>query len=171
MSIITSKTFSFTPNSWGEHLQRIKEIFSRLREANLTARPRKCFSGYNEVEFLGHIVGQGTLKQKPDKVKVIQQEETSTTKKQIRSFSGLAGYYCKFVQNFATVAVPLTDCTKKGEPNVTRRGKSQDQAFKTLKRKLVRLAILQLSNLRKEFTLYRCIRYRSRCSSYLEDCW
>ena len=65
--------------TWEEHLQRIREVFSRLREANLTARPTKCFIGYNEVEFLGHIVGQGTLKPKPDKVKAIQQAEGKTT--------------------------------------------------------------------------------------------
>ena len=74
----------------------------------LTARPTKCFIGYNEVEFLGHIVGQGTLKPKPDKVKAIQQAERPTTKTHIKSFLGLAGYYRKFVPNFATVAVPLT---------------------------------------------------------------
>ncbi|PIK43252.1 hypothetical protein BSL78_19890 [Apostichopus japonicus] len=62
-------------------------------------------------------------------------------------------YYRKFVPNFAAVAVPLTNCTKKGEPNVIRWGESQEQAFQTLKSKLASSPILQLPDLHREFTL------------------
>jgi hypothetical protein len=139
--------------TWEEHLQKVKEVFTRLENANLTARPTKCFFGYDEVEFLGHVVGQGIVKPKPDKVKAIQQAERPTTKTQMRSFLGLVGYYRKFIPNFSAVAVPLTDCTKKGEPKVIRWGESQEQAFRTLKCKLASSPILQLPDLHKEFTL------------------
>ncbi|PIK60000.1 hypothetical protein BSL78_03079 [Apostichopus japonicus] len=139
--------------TWEEHLQRVKEVFTRIKKANLTARPTKCFIGYNEVEFLGHIIGEGRVKPKPDKIKAIQQAERPTTKTQVRSFLGLVGYYRKFVPNFAAVAVPLTNCTKKGEPNVIRWGESQEQAFQTLKSKLASSPILQLPDLHREFTL------------------
>ena len=139
--------------TWEEHLQRVKEVFTRLQKANLTARPTKCFIGFTEVEFLGHVVGQGVVKPKPDKLKAIEQAERPTTKTQVKSFLGLLGYYRKFVPHFATTAAPLTDCTKKGEPNVIRWGESQEQAFRTLKKKLVTSPILQLPDLNKEFTL------------------
>ncbi|PIK56474.1 hypothetical protein BSL78_06637 [Apostichopus japonicus] len=139
--------------TWESHLQKVREVFKRLRQANLTARPTKCFIGYDEVEFLGHIVGQGVMKPKPDKVEAIQKAEQPTTKKQVRSFLGLAGYYRKFIPNFAAVTAPLTDCTKKGEPNVIRWGENQDRAFHTLKEKLSKSPILQLPDLNKEFTL------------------
>ncbi|PIK38738.1 hypothetical protein BSL78_24428 [Apostichopus japonicus] len=125
--------------TWEEHLQRVKEVFTRIKKANLTARPTKCFIGYNEVEFLGHIIGEAS-------------RETNY-KDSSEIFLGLVGYYRKFVPNFAAVAVPLTNCTKKGEPNVIRWGESQEQAFQTLKSKLASSPILQLPDLHREFTL------------------
>jgi hypothetical protein len=139
--------------TWEEHIQKVREVFHRLRNAKLTARPTKCYIGYEEVEFLGHIVGRVTVKPKPDKIQAIQKADRPITKKQVRSFLGLAGYYHKFVPDFSTVAAPLTDCTKKGQPNTIKWGELEEQAFKILKSALSKAPILQLPDLGKEFTL------------------
>ncbi len=39
-----------------------------------------------------------------------------TTKTQVRAFLGLAGYYLCFIPNFSSLASPLTDLTRKGQP-------------------------------------------------------
>ena len=56
--------------SWDEHVSRLNEVFSRLRKGNLTARLTKCCIGFEEVEFLGHVVhvGHGCVKPKSDKI-------------------------------------------------------------------------------------------------------
>ena len=87
--------------TWEEHIAALNEVFRRLRKANLTARPSKCFIGFNEVEFLGHMVGKGIMRPKPDKVKSIKEAARPETKTQLRSFLGLAGYYRKFIPDFA----------------------------------------------------------------------
>ena len=51
------------------------------------------------------------------------------TKKQIRSFMGLAGYYRDFIPNFAAVAAPLSNLTRKGQPNIVVWGKAQERAY------------------------------------------
>ena len=139
--------------TWEEHIAALNEVFRRLRKANLTARPSKCFIGFNEVEFLGHMVGKGIMKPKQDKVKSIKEAARPETKTQLRSFLGLAGYYRKFIPDFAAIGCPLTDRTKKGEPNKVRWGVPQEIAFKTLKNKLSDSPILHLPDLTKTFIL------------------
>ncbi|KAJ8050799.1 hypothetical protein HOLleu_04137 [Holothuria leucospilota] len=139
--------------TWEEHVHNITEVFKRLRDARLTARPSKCYIGYEQIEFLGHVVGKGHMRPKPDKVEAIKQAKRPLTKTQLRSFLGLAGYYRRFIPNFAAVACPLTDCTKKGKPNKIVWEDSQEKAFRALKYKLTTQPILHLPNLQKEFIL------------------
>ena len=102
--------------SWFDHPSVLREFFCRVREANLALKPSKCFIGYTNLVFLGHKLGQGSLSPNDDLISKIKQAPSPTTKRQLRSFLGLIGYYRAFVPNFAAVAVPLSDLTKKGAP-------------------------------------------------------
>ena len=139
--------------TYGEHIKTLKEVFRRLRAANLTAKPSKCYIAYFEVEFLGHVVGRGQVKPRPAKIEAIQNAKKPETKSQLRSYLGLTGYYRAYIPNYAVIAAPLTDKTKKGEPNKVRWGESQKIAFETLKNLLVKSPILHLPDLSKQFIL------------------
>jgi len=119
--------------TWKEYLSSMRDFFSRVRNAQLTSRPTKCSVGFSSVSYLGHYVGNHSLQTKSDLVENILQARKPTDKKQLQSFLGLIGFYRKFIPNFATVAVPLTDLTKKDQPNQLKWGKAQDRAFETLK--------------------------------------
>ncbi|XP_071504670.1 uncharacterized protein [Diadema antillarum] len=140
-------------STWEEHLVVLREVLHRLREANLTAKPTKCVIGVKNVEFLGHHVGQGELKPVPAKVESIQAAARPKTKKQLRSFLGLVGYYRRFVPNFAAISAPLTDRTRKGEPALVKWGEAEEIAFNTLKQKLASEPILHLPDLERPFIL------------------
>ncbi|XP_033758666.1 uncharacterized protein LOC117340982 [Pecten maximus] len=139
--------------TWEEHVRVLRTLCERLRDANLTARPSKCFVGFHSLECLGHIVGEDKLQPTPEKIAAIQAAARPTTKKQVRSFIGLANYYRKFIPNFATIAVPLTDLTKKGMPNHVQWTDAQENAFVSLKKHLTSTPILRLPDLEKTFTL------------------
>ncbi|KAJ8020240.1 hypothetical protein HOLleu_39778 [Holothuria leucospilota] len=140
-------------STWEEHLKTVKEVLKRLRSSNLTARPTKCFIGYEEIEFLGHVVGKGTIKPKEDKVQAVKQAKRPETKTQLRSFLGLVGFYRKFIPDFSTIALPLTNLTKKGEPNKLKWDDRHENAFRTLRRKVASYPILNLPDVSKEFVL------------------
>ena len=139
--------------SFTEHVSVLHELLTRLRSANLTAKPSKCSVGYKQIECLGHIVGNASISPNPDKVEVIQTAIRPGTKKQLRSFLGLVGFYRKFVPNFSLVALPLTDLTKKGCPNKLQWTDVHETAFQTLKHSLITFPILKLPNLSEPFIL------------------
>ena len=47
--------------------------------------------------YLGHTVGNGIVQPELSKVEAVQQWPVPETKKQVRAFLGLTGYYRKFI--------------------------------------------------------------------------
>ena len=92
-------------------LARLEHVFQRLMDAGLKLKPKKCVLFQKEVEFLGHIVGADGVKTQPDKIECVRNWPTPKNRKEVRSFLGLAGYYRRFIKDFAGMARPLTALT------------------------------------------------------------
>ena len=45
--------------TWEEHVQTLKELFKRLKAANLVARPTRCVFGATQMNFFGSLCGTG----------------------------------------------------------------------------------------------------------------
>ena len=73
----------------------------------------KCKTDAPQVAFLGHIISQLGVQPDPAKIAAVRDIPRPQSTKDVRSFLGLAGYYRKFIPNFATVAAPLVHLTKK----------------------------------------------------------
>ena len=115
--------------TWEEHMDILEEFFKRIKSANLTVRPTKCKFGYTKVDFLGHHVGEGEIGLHENNVEKIKAAKPPQTKKEVRSFLGLTGYYRNYIPNYATIAAPLTDLTKKGSPNKVEWGGFSTKSF------------------------------------------
>jgi transposase InsO family protein len=139
--------------TWEEHLTVLKDVLEALKRAGLTIRPSKCNIGYTSLEFLGHNIQHGKVAPQVDKVKDILDAEPPQTKKQVRSFLGLIGFYRSFIPDFATIAAPLTDLTKKGLPNNVTWGPDQQRAFNHLKALLLQEPILRMPDFTQTFYL------------------
>ena len=140
-------------SDWETHLRTLEELLKRLSEANLTARPSKCIFGASTVEFLGHDVGYDCITPNDDNLEKIARAKRPVTKKEVRSFCGLLGYYRDYIPSFAIIAAPLTDLTKKGQPNFVKWGEAQEKAFNTLREALLKRPILRLPDHSLNFTL------------------
>ena len=132
----------------------LRETLDRIAKAGLTVRPSQCLIGAESLDFIGHHIGKGIIK--PDKEnirKVRNVPRPTTTKKELRSFRGLAGFYRDFVPNFSAIAVPLTDPTKKGQPNRIEWKEAQEAAYRTLKNAVTSKPVLHLPDHDKSYTL------------------
>ena len=139
--------------SWPEHISALRDVFDRLSKAGLTVKPSKVKIGFSQIELLGHIVGNGCRKPMEDKVKTIINAKPPTTKKLMRSFLGLLGFYRQYIPNFSDISACLTDTTKNGMPNSIKWNDNLDKAFNTLKNFMTKEPILHLPDFQRTFTL------------------
>ncbi len=104
-------------NDWQRHMEHLRAVLRALRVAGLTANLRKCAIGRVEVRYLGFHLGHGQVRPQIDKTAAVAACPSPKTKKEVRQFLGLAGYYRRFVPNFSDLTSPLTDLTKKEAPD------------------------------------------------------
>ena len=57
---------------FNRHIENLRELFGRLRSANLKLNPKKCSLFRSRVTFLGYVVTRNGIETDPDKVKVIE---------------------------------------------------------------------------------------------------
>jgi hypothetical protein len=89
-----------------EHAKHLHIVLTRIREHQLYAKFSKCIFWLEEIQFLGHILSVNGIVVDPSKVKDILEWKLPTTVHQVRSFLGLAGYYCRFIPNFSKIVKP-----------------------------------------------------------------
>jgi hypothetical protein len=75
-----------------------------LKEHDLYLKPEKCKFERTEVEFLGTIISENTIRMDPTKLAGIRDWPSPTTVKQTRSFLGFGNYYRRFISGFAEIA-------------------------------------------------------------------
>ena len=65
------------------------------------------------LEFLGHVVTSEGIKMQEGKIQSINKYPAPQNFKGVCRFLGMVGYYRPFIQNFASIARPLTNLLKK----------------------------------------------------------
>lgn len=95
--------------TWVEHLEHLRVVFGRLKEANFTVNLSKCQFAQATVTYLGKVVGGGQVRPVQAKVESIVAFPVPTTRTELRRYLAMVGYYRGFCNNFSAVASPLTD--------------------------------------------------------------
>ena len=140
-------------DSWDSHLEHLHNVLLCLAKEGLTAKPLKCFIANTSCDFLGHTVGNGQVALQEAKIKAIADFPCPSTKKQVRAFLGLAGYYRRFVPHFAEKAAALTDCIRKQHPDKIKWTASLETSFNSLKTALMSHPVLHCPDEQLKFVL------------------
>ena len=123
----------------------------RLRGAKLFARLHKCAFFQELVEYLGFDVSHQGIQPSLEEVRTIVEWPTPKSVKDIRSFLGFAGFYCRFIKNFSLKARPVTDLTRESVPWIWTN--KEEKAFCELKRSLVVAPVLRMPNFELPFVV------------------
>lgn len=140
-------------DTWEAHIEHLRGVFSRFRDAGLTMKAEKCRFGCAHATYLGHVVGQGTRRPSELKMAPIAGFPQPRSKTDIRSFLGLVGYYQRYIPNYSQMASPLTDALRKGAPNNVLWDDTKENSFKNLKEVLVSRPVLRAPDYTKEFVV------------------
>ncbi|XP_058864420.1 uncharacterized protein LOC131706752 [Acipenser ruthenus] len=132
-------------------LASLHEVLRRVRKAGLKLHSEKCQLMRQEVSFLGHRVGAEGIQTEVDKVTAVRDWPIPVNPRQVRSFLGLASYYRRFVQGFATIAAPLHRLLRKDEPFEWT--PACQEAFASLQHALCQSPVLAPPDVRSPFLL------------------
>ena len=135
-----------------EHLQHLKEIFTRLRNFGLKMKREKCSFFKKHIQYLGHLVLERGFEPLPEKLESIRKMPAPRTAKEAKQFLGLIGYYQKFVPCFADISRPLTKLT---HHNIKFEWMEQcTKAFNHLRELLMEYPILSYQDPAQRYILY-----------------
>ena len=135
-----------------EHIEHLQLVLSRLAEYGLQIKPEKCKFAKSEIKLLGYILNEKGIKANPEKTAAIAKMPPPRTVKQVRSFLGMAGYYRQCIQNYADLAQPLTELTRKRKRFYW--SPVCQQAFDKLKQALISDSIVRHPRVDLPYQLY-----------------
>lgn len=137
-----------------EHMKVLSTVADRLKGANLSINFEKCGFCLHNMRYMGYIVDQAGLRPDPEKISCVLKVPLPNTVTELRRFLGMAGWYRRFIKDFAELSAPLQDLLKGGGKG--RKLAWEEKAklnFEKLKLKLVSAPLLQPPDFRKEFII------------------
>ena len=113
------------------HLLDVHRILHRLCRAGATVSAKKIFVAVPEVIILGHKCTYAGRVPDDSKISRIRDWPTCKSLTDVRAFLGTAGFMRIWIKNYATLARPLVNLTRKGQPFVW--AEEHDHAMQALK--------------------------------------
>lgn len=134
-----------------EHLQRLGIVLDRFKVANIRLKIAKCNFCADSVEYLGHQVSGSGVEPNRSKIERMANMAPPRSTKEVHTFLGMAGYYRRFIKNFAEIVHPLQRLLIKDVPFTW--GAPQQLAFDVIIEKLTTAPVLQFPNFERKFTV------------------
>jgi hypothetical protein len=135
-----------------QHLTRLDAFLKRFSNANLKLKLSESVFPATRLKILGYVVSGEGLSPDQSKVDAVICFPVPKSVKDVLSFIGLCSYYRRCIKDFASIAKPLTNLTKKGQPFVWTN--AQEKNFQTLKTALTSTPVLVHPNYKLPMELH-----------------
>ena len=127
-----------------EHEKHMRLVFHALRQANLKLKPKKCRLSQESVTYLGYKLSRERIAPDENKPVAVRDWKRPENVTEVRSFIGFCSYYRRFIKDFAGIAKPLHQITKKNS-RFTWKPESHNP-FEKLKETLIDSSVLKHSD-------------------------
>src|SRR5882724_10650841 len=127
-------------NSLEDHWIHVRRALEWLQEYDLHSKPEKCLFHTQKIEFLGFMVITDSISMDSAKTDAVSIWTTPTNLKAVQAFLGFANFYCRFIEGFSNIVIPLICLTRKDTPFIW--GPDHTMVFGTLKEAFTQAPIL-----------------------------
>lgn len=143
---------NLTNGSFDDHLEKLAQVFARLKEAGLKVNANKSFFAKSELEYLGYWVTRNGIQPISKKVDAMLQIAPPKTKKELRRFIGMINYYRDMWIRRSEVLAPLTALTS--SEATFKWTEVEQKAFETIKKIIGRETLLAYPNFNETFDIH-----------------
>ena len=143
---------AFGGNTPDDVLDTLEIVCSRLESVNMKLSLDKSTFLATSITFLGSKLTPEGILPNPKKVEAATQIQPPKTLRQVQSFLGLTNFFRRWIKNYAQIANPLTELTRK---DVKFQWTPERQAaFDQLKQALVTAPVLAHPDFSNKFEFY-----------------
>ena len=150
------------------HLNRLETLFKAMIKHGLKLSPKKCQLFMKHLVYMGNVfhIDGSTISITPlqSRLEAIQKIQPPTNVKECKSFCGVVNYLSIFCRHLQKLLKPIYDLTRKGRSFHWQ--EEQQQAFDTIKERMINPPVLYLPKPGRRFILY-CDSSRTHTSSSL----
>ena len=132
-----------------EHEKHMRLIFHALRQANLKLKPQKCRLFQKSVTYLENKLSPEGIAPDENKLIAVPDWKRPENVSQVSSFIGFCSYYRRFIKEFAGIAKPFHQITKKNSRFTW--NPECHNAFEKLKKALIDSSVLKHLNYNSPF--------------------
>jgi hypothetical protein len=154
-----------TRGSLDDVLNKLKQVFIRLRDTGLKVNATKSIFCAQETEYLGYIITRGGNKSQPKKVQAILVLNPPNNVKKLQRFLGMFQYYRDMWQKRSEMLAPLTNLVGEcRETKTTKKNKTKKKpwhwesihqhAFDNIKATIAKEVVLAYPDFMKLFEVY-----------------
>ena len=134
------------------HMDDLRSVLQRLREAGLTLNGDKCKFLMTSLEsFLGFSIEGGAVRPTEEHTRAIDALRRPEDQASLRRFLGLCGFYRSHISKFSLIARPLHDLLQKGKSFFW--DGAHEKAFRRLKSLLAERPALKLPTEKSLFSV------------------
>jgi hypothetical protein len=136
----------------GEHIDRLRKVFERIREGEVFLAPSKCSFAKASFDVLGHLCTQNGVGPNPKKVKAVVDYPVPKNRPALRRFLGLAGWVSRFIRNYSKKTRGMRRLLT-GE-GLFEMGEEEIEEFEAIKKDMISPPVLVYPDYTKPFHIH-----------------